>query len=114
MRESIFENCVVECFDGGIYVCIVGIRVLGNNFKLIIYCKFKLFNFFVFIIDFVNVWKFIYIEVYRFIMDIRLLKICYGILWCFFNNNNYISKLLFNYVEEMDLNLKFKLKMNLN
>lgn len=54
-RESIFENRAVEHSDGGTYVCMVGTRVSGNNFKLIIYRKSKSFNFFVFRIDLVNV-----------------------------------------------------------
>lgn len=40
-RESIFENRAVERSDGGTYVCMVGTRVSGNNFKLIIYRKSK-------------------------------------------------------------------------
>lgn len=54
-RESIFENRAVERSDGGTYVCKVGTRVSGNNFKLIIYRKSKSFNSFVFTIDLVNV-----------------------------------------------------------
>uniref|UniRef100_K1PU64 B-cell receptor CD22 n=1 Tax=Magallana gigas TaxID=29159 RepID=K1PU64_MAGGI len=54
-REGIFENRAVERSDGGTYVCMVGTRVSGNNFKLIIYRKSKSFNFFVFRIDLVNV-----------------------------------------------------------
>lgn len=113
-RESIFENRAVERSDGGTYVCIVGTRVSGNNFKLIIYRKSKSFNSFVFTIDLVNVWKLIHIEVYRSITDIRLLKTCYGILWRSFNNNNYTSKSSFNYAEEMNSNSKPKKKINLN